>query len=201
MKVAIDTNSLLSLVRYYLPFDKKSVLFDFIKDKIIAGEIVIIDKILQECAYTSKGIVLSSLSYLNEKSFQKTHKLPVNTDSILPPAPAKFLRQVDNQFVYGVIKNMLSPVEYENRKNDFMNSADMKLVLFCLNLKTNYPTEEIFLVTEETEESNDSKVFKKIPAICRILELESITLPQLLKKFDQIKIEFKLIDFNQNPKL
>ena len=54
MKVAIDTNSLLSLVRYYLPFDKKSVLFDFIKAKIKDGEIIIIDKILEECEYTSK---------------------------------------------------------------------------------------------------------------------------------------------------
>jgi hypothetical protein len=167
----------------------------------MSGEIVIIDKILQECAYTSKGIVLTALDYLNEKTFLKSYKFPVNTDFILPAAPAKFLRQVDNQFVYGVIKNKLSPVEYENRKNDFMNSADMKLILFGLNLKTNYPTEEIYLVTEETEESNDSKVFKKIPAICRILELETITLPQLLEKFDQIKIEFKIIEFNQNPKV
>ena len=33
MKVVIDTSSLLSLVRYYKPFDEKSVLYDFIKDK------------------------------------------------------------------------------------------------------------------------------------------------------------------------
>lgn len=191
MKVAIDTNSLLSLVRYYLPFDKMSILYAFIKAKIIAGEIVIIDKILQECEYTSKGIVFTALDYLNEKAFLKSHKLPVNTDFILPPAPAKFLRQVDNQFVNGVIKNRLSPVEYENRKNDFMNSADMKLILYCLNLKTDNPKDDIYLVTEETEESNDSKVFKKIPAICRILELETITLPQMLDKFDQIELEFR----------
>lgn len=105
--------------------------------------------------------------------------------------PAKFLRQVDNQFVNGVIKNRLSPVEYENRKNDFMNSADMKLILFCLNLKKNNPEEAVFLVTEKTEDSNDSKVFKKIPTICRILELETITLPQMLDKFDQIELEFR----------
>jgi len=191
MKVVIDTNSLLSLVRYYLPFDYNSVLYNFIKIKIEVGEIIIIDKILEECHYTSRGLVLSSLSYLTDKSFLKSYKIPKNTEFVLPPAPAKFLRQVDNQFVNGVIKNKLSPVEYENRKNDFMNSADMKLILFCLNLKKEVPKEEIFLVTEETEESNDSKVFKKIPAICSMVEVDSISLPQLLNKFENIEFEFK----------
>ncbi|MHB1920997.1 MAG: DUF4411 family protein [Chitinophagaceae bacterium] len=191
MKVAIDTNSLLSLVRYYFPFDKESKLFDFIKSKIEIGEIVIIDKILEECQYTSKGIVLDSLTYLTDKSFLKSYKIPLNTEFILPLAPAKFLRQVDNQFVNGVIKNKLSPVEYENRKNNFMNSADMKLVLFCLNKKNDNPMEDIYLVTEETEDSNDSKVFKKIPTICKALEIDTITLPQLLNKFEKINLEFK----------
>ena len=191
MKVAIDTNSLLWLVRYYLPFDKKSVLFDFIKAKIKDGEIIIIDKILEECEYTSKGLVLNSIDYLTEKSFLKAHKIPSNTEFILPPSPAKFLRQVENQFVNGVQKNRLTPVEFENRKNDFMNSADIKLILFCLNLKKDNPSEDIYLITEETEDSNDQKVFKKIPAICRVLELETLTLPQMMDKFDKINLEFK----------
>lgn len=66
MKVVIDTNSLLSLVRYYLPFDKKGVLFKFFKNKIEKGEIIIIDKVLEECTYTSKGMVLTALDYLND---------------------------------------------------------------------------------------------------------------------------------------
>ncbi|MGB5023873.1 MAG: DUF4411 family protein [Saprospiraceae bacterium] len=191
MKVAIDTNSLLSLVRYYLPFDKKSILFNFIKNKIELGEIIIIDKILEECEYTAKGLALSSLDYLTEKVFLKAHKIPVNTDFILPPAPVKFLRQVENQFVNGVQKNRLTAVEFENRKNDFMNSADMKLILFCLNLKKDNPDDDIFLITEETEDSNDSKVFKKIPAICKMLELDTLTLPEMIEKFEAIDLEFK----------
>jgi len=191
MKVVIDTNSLLSLVRYYLPFDKHSVLFSFIKEKISSGEIIIIDKILEECEYISKGIVLSSLDFLAEKSFLKSCKIPVNTEYILPPAPAKFYRQIDNQFINGIIKNKLTPVEYENRKNDFLNSADMRLILFCLNYKKLNPLEEVFLVTEETEDSNDSKVFRKIPAICRILEIETLNLPQMIERFEGVGIEFK----------
>jgi len=191
MKVVIDTNSLLSLVRYYLPFDKNSVLFNFIEGRIATGDIIIIDKILEECEYTSKGVVLKTLVYLTDKSFLKASKLPINTEYILPPAPAKFYRQVDNLFINGVIKNRLTPVEYENRKTDFLNSADMRLILFCLNFKKEYPFEDIYLVTEETEESNYSKVFKKIPAICKEIGIETLNLPQMLVNFDKIDLEFK----------
>lgn len=34
MIVLIDTSSLISLVRYYLPFDKDQILYNFLKDKI-----------------------------------------------------------------------------------------------------------------------------------------------------------------------
>lgn len=69
MKVVLDTNSLLSLVRYYLPFDKSGVLFNLIKNKILKGEIIIIDKVLEECEYVSKGIVISTLPFLQDKKF------------------------------------------------------------------------------------------------------------------------------------
>jgi hypothetical protein len=104
MKVAIDTNSLLSLVRYYLPFDKKSVLFNFIKDKFEQGEIIIIDKVFEQCTYNSKGLVIKQLTYLSDKTFLKSAKLPYKTDTLIAPSPAKFLRQIDNQFVNAIVK-------------------------------------------------------------------------------------------------
>lgn len=190
MIVAIDTNSLLSLVRYYLPFDKDSCLHDFIKGKIEKGEILVIDKVLQECTYNSKGLVIQKLSYLTDKAFQKSAKLPFKTDDLLAPSPAKFLRQVDNQFVNAVIKRQkkLTEVEYENQKNTFMESADMKLIILCLNLLKTH--NKVILVTEETAVSNDNKLFKKIPAICKELEVTTITLPELIKMYDGINIEF-----------
>ena len=126
MKVVIDTNSLLSLVRYYLPFDKKGVLFNFFKTKIEKGEIIIIDKVFQECTYNSKGIVLTTLNYLNDKTFLKSSKVPYKTDSLPAPSPAKFLRQVENQFVNTVVRRQkkLSDTEFENQKNSFLNDAD-----------------------------------------------------------------------------
>lgn len=191
MKVVIDTSSLLSLVRYYLPFDKKKILFEILKAKIANGEVLVIDKVIDECAYTSKGVVLETLSFLTDKAFNKTHKLPLNTEFILPPAPAKFYRMVDNNFVVVVQRARLNETQYDSLKNDFMNSADMKMILTSLNLKNDNPLEEIFLVTEETEVSNDNKVFKKIPAICSQLDLQTINIQQLIDKLEGIKIEIK----------
>jgi hypothetical protein len=191
MKVVIDTNSLLSLVRYYLPFDKKGVLFQFFKKKIEIGEIIIIDKVLQECTYNSKGIVLATLNYLNDKVFLKTAKVPFKTESLLAPSPAKFLRQLENQFVNTVIRKhrKLTDTEFDNQKNSFLNDADMKQIILSLNLLKD--GEKVVLVTEETESSNDNKLFKKIPAICKELNIETLTLPELLAKYDGIDIEFQ----------
>jgi hypothetical protein len=191
MKVVIDTNSLLSLVRYYLPFDKKGVLFNFFKTKIEKGEIIIIDKVFQECTYNSKGIVLTTLDYLNDKTFLKSSKVPFKTDSLLAPSPAKFLRQVENQFVNTVVRRQknLSDTEFENQKNSFLSDADMKQIILCLNFIKD--GEKVVLVTEETESSNDNKLFKKIPAICKELEIETMTLPELIAKYDGIDIDFQ----------
>lgn len=191
MKIVIDTSSLLSLVRYYFPFDKKNILFEIIKAKIANGEILVIDKIIEECEYTSKGIVLHTLSYLKDKTFNKTNKLPFNTEFILPPAPAKFYRMVDNNFVVPVQKARLTDIQYDSLKTEFMNSADIKMILTALNLKKNNPQENIYLVTEETEASNDHKIFMKIPAICSQLDIETMNIQQLLVKFEGLNIEIK----------
>jgi len=193
MKVAIDTNSLLSLVRYYLPFDKNSVLFDFIKYKVEQGEIIIIDKVLEECSYNSKGLVIQKLSYLKDKSFLRSAKLPLKTETLIAPSPAKFLRQVDNQFVNIIVRRQrnLTDVEYENQKNHFLEDADMRLIILCLNLIKDNQDEEVILVTEETESTNDNKLFKKIPAICKEINIKTMSLPELLQKYDNIDVEFK----------
>lgn len=191
MKVVIDTNSLLSLVRYYLPFDKKGVLFQFIKSKIESGDIIVIDKVLEECTYISNGLVLKKLSYLADKTFLKSAKVPYKTESILVPDTKQFFHQLNTVFVNNIVKRSqgLSDVEFENRKREFIESADMKQVILSLNLKAK--GERVILVTEETETSNDNKLFRKIPAICKELEIETMTLPELIAKYDGIDIDFQ----------
>lgn len=51
--------------------------------------------------------------------------------------------------------------------------------------------EQVVLVSEETESSNDNKLFKKIPAICKELEIETMTLPELIAKYEGIDIDFQ----------
>ena len=65
----------------------------------------------------------------------------------------------------------------------------MRQIILGLNLQKN--GEEVLLVTEETESGNDNKPFKKIPAICQILDIETLTLPQLLEKYEGIEIDFR----------
>ena len=189
MKVVIDTNSLLSLVRYYLPFDKKGVLFQFFKEKIATGEIIIIDKVLQECTYNSKGIVLTTLKYLNDKSFLKSAKVPYKTNSLIVPNTKQFFHQLNSVFVNSIIRKKLTNVEFENQKELFLESADMKQIILALNIQLK--GEEVVLVTEETESSNDNKLFKKIPAICKELRVKTLTLPELLAKYEDIDIDFQ----------
>lgn len=177
MRVVIDTSSLLSLVRYYLPFDTDNILFNAIKSKFDFGEIILLDKVYEECKFIAKGIVINSLDYLENK------KLRVKTEEILPSK--KFFNQLENQFINGSIRNKLSDVQFENRKNEFLNSADAKLLLYCLKNKSLFE-DKLMLVTEETEGSNDNKSFKKLPAICKMLKIEVKTLPELFKLYEDI---------------
>ena len=193
MKVLIDSNSLLSLVRYYFPFDKNSLLFDFIKVKIENGDIIIIDKVYDECSYFAKGIVIKNINYLADKDFRKQFNIPFNTTNIIAPSPAKFLNLLNNQFVNSIVRKQskITDTEFENQKSSHLETADMKLIILALNLIKDNVDEEIFIVTEETESSNDNKLFKKIPSICKELSIKTITLPELLGLYEEIKVEFK----------
>ncbi len=109
----------------------------------------------------------------------------------MAPAPAKFLRQVESQFVNTIVRKQrnLTDTEFENQKNLFLNSADLKQIILCLNLQKD--GEKVVLVTEETESSNDNKLFKKIPTICKELNIYTLTLPEILEKYEGIDIDFQ----------
>lgn len=177
MRIVIDTSSLLSLVRYYIPFDDNFILFKFIEAKVKSGEIIILDKVYEECKYISKGIIVETLSYISNK------KILAKTEELLPNQ--KFFNQLENQFINGSVKNKLTSIEFENRKNSFLNSADAKIILFSINHKQHLLS-ELYVVTEETEYNNDNKSFKKLPTICKILEINVLTLPNLLRLYKEI---------------
>jgi hypothetical protein len=184
MKVVIDTSSLLALVRYYLPFDNNRTLFDLIQSKIFNNEIIKIDKVVLESKYIAKGIILEKLDYLRDRKIRK------NTTEILPTR--KFYNQLENQFVYGSIKNRLNEAEYEKMKESFLQSADAKLILYAMEYKKEndmFKDDKMIIVTEESSSENDNKFIKKIPQIGKILELDVITLPEYFIKLG-VKINY-----------
>ncbi|MGV8964440.1 MAG: DUF4411 family protein [Candidatus Saccharimonadaceae bacterium] len=187
MKVIIDTCSLISLARYYMPFDSQETLFKYIKTEFEDQSLIIIDAVYRECEYSSQKLVLKSLKYLSEKDFQNNFKIPVKTEDLLPPSPSKFYNLLDNNF-RTKSSRILTDAEFETLKKSYLESADAKIILYALIRKSK--KEEIIVVTEETEFGNDNKAFKKIPAICKILEIEVMSLPELLLKYDGINFEF-----------
>ena len=172
MKIVIDTSSLMALVRYYLPFDKDDSLKNFFKKKIVSKEIIIIDKVAIESKRNAKGIITKSLEFIDDKKNQ------AKTDILLPEA--SFLRDLENRLCYVARKNTLNEFEFENRKQAFLEDADAKLLLFCLSNKGGLNLDKFILVTEESRADNDGKLFKKLPELCDLLNIEHCNLPSLL---------------------
>jgi hypothetical protein len=180
MKIVIDTSSLLSLVRYYLPFDRDSKLIQTIQTQVESGKIIILDKVAEESMYLAGGIILEALPFLcNKKNQTKTSELFPNKS---------FFNMLENQFMNAAIRRKLSDIEFESRKSIFLESADSKILLYAINQKK--LSSEIVVVTEETPNNNDNKAFKKIPSICQILEIECIHLPNLIQSLDNIDVSF-----------
>lgn len=192
MKIVIDTNSLLSLVRYYLPFDNENHLIDFFQNKIAIGDIIIIDKVYQQCQYQAKGLILDKLAFLKEKNFLKESKQPFKTSDLLIPNPKKFFHLLDNNFVNSVVKKQkkITDAEFEAEKERFLEDADMKLIIASLNFIQK--GEDVLLITEETSTTNDNKLFNKIPLICNELKIKTKTLPELIYMYNS-EIKFSII--------
>ncbi|QHI38226.1 hypothetical protein IMCC3317_36130 [Kordia antarctica] len=190
MIVVIDTSSLLSLVRYYLPFDQDNRLLNFIKKEIQNHNIIVIDEVLNECKLVSGKLVVKKLNFLLDKEFLKKNKVPIKTDNLIPPSPKKFYNLVDNTFKTTNAKR-LNSAQFEQQKKEFLESADARMIIYLLIQISKNSFENLILVTEETEGSNDLKAFKKLPAICKILDIEVKTLPELLESYNDINLSFE----------
>lgn len=182
MTVVIDTSSLLSLVRYYLPFDTEDKLKTLIQAKVESGEIVVLDKVAEECGYVAGGIVLKQLPFLSDKKNQ------TKTTELFPPKA--FFNMLDNQFVnFAIIRKLnLTVEEYEARKSAYLDNADAKIILYAFT--QNKLGKPVTVVSEESSAGNDDKMFKKIPTICRSISINCIQLPELLQKFNEIEVRY-----------
>jgi hypothetical protein len=157
-------------------------LFDHFKQKIDTNEIIVLDKVCEESKRVANGIILEKLDFLKNK------KNTVKTNNLLPDH--KFFNRLENEFCYGTMKNKLTEPEFESEKNSFLDSADAKLLLYCLQKDSETDQKEFVIVTEETVSNNDKKTFKKLPAICNILQIEHCTLPELIATFTDLNVTF-----------
>lgn len=176
MEYYFDTSSLVALARYYHPFDKEGKLFGFIRTKFQNKEIVILDAILNEARYTSNSLVLKTYPFIDEyKDFI------VNTKEMMPYSTKKFGNLVDQNFAVAPLVNN-NKINYSIMKQEFLESGDGKLLLTMYNRLHDDKDAEICIVTEESRSGNDKKIFKKIPVLCGIIGVKSITLVDYLSE-------------------
>ena len=174
MEYYFDTSSLVALARYYHPFDKEGKLFSFVRSKFQSKEVVVLDAILNEARYTSKGVVLNAYPFIEE------HKnLIVNTKEMMPYSTKKFGNMVDKNFAVAALVNN-GKINFSIMKQIFLESGDGKLILTMFNRLHDDKAAEICIVTEESRAGNDGKIFKKIPALCDFVGAKCITLVDFL---------------------
>jgi len=179
MKAIIDTSSLISLVRYYSPFDETDALHDYVVKKIGAGEFLVLDKVADECKNVAKSIVFNTIEEI------KNTEHCISTETLLPTR--KFFELLENNFINRVQRDKISDAEFEVMKGEFIKSGDGAIIIYCMSCKKRGDN-EIFVVTEETSSNNDGKSFKKLPLMCKIIDVPCITLPDLLKRCNGINI-------------
>ena len=182
MKVVIDTSSLLSMVRYYLPFDKEGKLKSFLEDRILSGEIVVLENVVEECKFQGRGQIVAAFPFL-DKSRYKTSMTNV-------PINRKLYNMIDNNFINGSVRARFGEAEYESERNKYIASADFAMILYAYSIKE---SDNVVIVTEETGYSNDGKPFKKIPDICQSIGISTMNFPTLLSENDTISLSIDVV--------
>lgn len=107
----IDASSLITLTRYYFPFDRDMILFNAIEKRIESKNIVVIDKVYDECKYTLQKIVTKNLPYLEKKQTSTLECLPDRT----------FFHFLNNGGFFNPDKKKeLTPLQVEQEKANFL---------------------------------------------------------------------------------
>ena len=102
---------------------------------------------------------------------------------------------LDNNFVVPSEKKLLDDTKYEERRNNYLRSADAAIVIFA---DSYHGLEQIQIVTEESNSINDGKLYKKIPLICEQLKIKTLRLPDYLKECEEVEVVFCKIGSVQN---
>ena len=175
-KYLIDTSSLSILARYFHEFDENKILYEFIKNKFLEKKFILLKSVEDQCKRQSQGMIMKVYKFLTEENKIQKH-------ANLPILDQRTHNKIDNSWVVIPQKNKLRE-EYQTHKRKFIEDADCQLILYAKE-------HGYIIITEESEATNDNKLYKKIPIICKQEEIECTNIVELLKGF-QIKINYKI---------
>lgn len=160
----IDTSSLLSLARYYHPFDDNQVITEFIQSQFANDKLILLPSVHNECLWVSKKLVLNTYPFLIKKKIAEC------------VATSTQHNKLANSWVVPRQKQKLTDLEFETQKKTYINNADFQLIAYAALMGN------ATIVTEESHSSNDNKLFKKIPAICNQEGIPCINLTAWLQE-------------------
>lgn len=166
----IDTSSLVAIARYYLSIKDEIVLLQFLENKFHIGELVLLETIYSEASKTQKGLATSRMNFLNDSNIR------IKDSDLVPAAPKKFSNMMDSNFCVPLKKKRLTEEAYLVQKEAYLQSGDGKIIVYALNNINKAP----IVITEETLQSNDGKLFRKIPFICDFLKIPHMSVAEWL---------------------
>ena len=167
-KYCIDTSSLISMARYFTPFDDEKIIYNFLKTNFEKEEFILLESVLSESKDAADGLAFSVYPFLNS--------IP-SEESIVPNE--EHHAKLDASWPVPEKKDRLNEKEFRRRKGGYTKSADFQLIAFCMGEK-----DSRILITEETPISNDGKLFEKIPTICTLESIQCHNLVWLLREFN-----------------
>lgn len=180
-KLIIDSNSIINFFRYYY-FDKKNdniintKLYNFILTKITKHEILVIDKVFSEL---NRPETIDIKEKIKKDIIDSVYLFPTVENLI----DDYYIKSNERFLDYDklLINNEIS--KYEDKY------ADLYLIALCMDLLKN--NDKVILISEETL-SRDDKLVKKIPTICRNLNIKCTNLPDMIFKIYKDELIFDL---------
>lgn len=187
MRTIIDTSSLVRMAQSYHPFDSTDALGAFLKKEMENGSLILLDKVIGEIRNVSQGIAYNTFKCLQDKKFIHS------TTGLIPPQ--KFYNMLDNTFVnraYKKIKLQGDEDAYQNEREIYVRGTDCTIIVYALKEKHNIVP--IQILTEESLYQNDGKLFRKIPFICKELDIPTVNVVQYFKQHeDKLMVEIKVV--------
>ena len=163
MRTIVDTSSLVRMAQSYQPFDSTDALGTFLKKEMENGSLILLDKVVGEIRNVSQGIAYDTFKCLQDKKFV------CSTAGLVPSQ--KFYNMLDNNFVDRAYKKIKLQGDEDAYQNDL---------------------EPIHILTEESLNQNDGKLFKKIPLICKILNIPTVDTVEFFKQHEnELTVEIK----------